>query len=159
MRSLDDVMAAAIAHDLPRVCALLFVRDRTLSTLPDQLANCQQLESLTINNQNLLEVPKCALALRGMVFLTLHDNQISELPEDIGVRLPNVGSVSIHGCPIAKLPTSLLDTMENLQTYLTSKAAKIVSSGCQLAWTTSDDHGVFDQLLSNEVSPGEVSSP
>ena len=113
--------ANAIAHEMPDLVRLNSHSTTELAELspwgpfrdvPPELGRCTQLRALELSG-TFEEIAEPILQLSGLVDLVFGwDCQIKALPDNIGVRLPNLRFVELQGCPLSSLPRSLLDAVE-----------------------------------------------
>ena len=91
-------------HRLPHL-RVLFCSDNAFTTLPECLGQCAKLSMIGFKANQISDVPAAALPplLRWLI---LTDNQISQLPDELGAR-PLLQKLMLAGNHLAQLPQSL----------------------------------------------------
>lgn len=91
-------------HRLPHL-RVLFCSDNAFTTLPECLGQCAKLSMIGFKANQISLVPAAALPplLRWLI---LTDNQISQLPDELGAR-PLLQKLMLAGNHLAQLPQSL----------------------------------------------------
>lgn len=91
-------------HRLPHLRAL-FCSDNAFTALPECLGQCAKLSMIGFKANQISDVPAAALPplLRWLI---LTDNQISQLPDELGAR-PLLQKLMLAGNHLAQLPQSL----------------------------------------------------
>jgi hypothetical protein len=91
-------------------------RNAPSKSLPETLADLQQLEELDLGRNGLRSVPPQIAALRGLKKLSLDYNDIRQLPSFVG-DLPNLSELSVNANGGIALPPSL-SRLKGLQVFM-----------------------------------------
>ncbi len=96
-----------LPDDLPRLHRLrvLFCSDNRFMALPDVLGRCAGLDMVGFKANRIRHVPAAALPPR-LRWLILTDNDIAELPDELG-RRPRLQKLMLAGNRLAQLPATL----------------------------------------------------
>jgi hypothetical protein len=105
--NLSDNRLSALPHDLPRLHRLkvIFCSNNPFTELPEVLGDCHALEQVGFKACCIDHVPGAALPLR-LRWLTLTDNAISRLPDELGDR-PAMQKLMLAGNRLRDLPPDL----------------------------------------------------
>ncbi len=112
--NLSGNQLTALPSDLPRLHKLkvLFCSDNPFTHVPEVLGDCAQLEMVGFKANRIAHVPAAALPTR-LRWLILSDNQVSDLPAELGDR-PRLQKLMLAGNRLSSLPVSL-GALSNLQ--------------------------------------------
>ncbi|OLY64971.1 hypothetical protein BWD12_18470 [Leptospira santarosai serovar Bananal] len=87
--------------------------DNTLTTLPKEIGNLQNLQKLNLNNNPLTTLPKEIGKLQNLQQLFLGGNQFTTLPKEIG-NLQNLQKLDLYYNKLTTLPKEI-GNLQNLQ--------------------------------------------
>jgi len=112
--NLSGNQLTALPSDLPRLPKLkvLFCSDNPFTHVPEVLGDCAQLEMVGFKANRIAHVPAAALPTQ-LRWLILSDNQVAELPRELGER-PRLQKLMLAGNRLSALPDSL-SALSNLQ--------------------------------------------
>jgi len=102
-----------------RITRLVFrVRSLPSSTVPPEVIELTELESLDVGYSGLTELPPEIANLTNLTTLRAPGNELTELPPEIG-QLVNLGTLSLSDNPLTSLPSELanLDSLTDLYLY------------------------------------------
>lgn len=115
LNTLSDELVSFIRMELPALQILdvhPFVSFLPPCTsLPLSLGSCTKLRELDLSGNSICDVTESILGLHNLTVLDLSDNNVHSLPDDIGIRLSKLVYISIAGCPLDEIPSSLLRTI------------------------------------------------
>jgi Leucine-rich repeat (LRR) protein len=86
----------------------LALSNEFLSSLPAEVFELVQLESLDLQGNQLTQVPEAITRLQNLTYLILSDNQLTQVPEAI-TRLQNLTRLYLEGNPIELPPPDVAD--------------------------------------------------
>jgi internalin A len=117
-----------------------------LTTLPQELASLENLQSLDLSGNPLTVIPESVLGLQKLTFLTLARVNLSEIPDAI-VQLSNLTTLDLSSNQLNKIPNAIAQ-LSNLTTlYLWSnQLSEIPNAIAQLSNLT----GLY--LSNNQIS-------
>jgi hypothetical protein len=112
--NLSGNQLSQLPADLPRLHKLkvLFCSDNPFTAVPEVLGECAQLEMVGFKANRIAHVPAASLPPQ-LRWLILSDNQVAELPTELGDR-PRLQKLMLAGNRLAALPESL-SACSNLQ--------------------------------------------
>ena len=98
---------SALPEDLPRLHKLrvLFCSDNLFTTVPEVLGQCHELSMIGFKANQIRTLPAAALPPQ-LRWLILTDNQLTELPPEIG-NCPHLQKLMLAGNQLTALPTAL----------------------------------------------------
>lgn len=91
----------------------LSLNENNLKELPPEICNLTKLKCLNLNNNYMRVLPQEMNKLSHLQKLGLEGNQLLSLPESIG-NLEELEELSVKGCPMRTLPSSL-SQLKNLK--------------------------------------------
>jgi len=105
--NLSDNALTALPHDLPRLHRLkvIFCSGNPFTHLPEVLGECPALEMVGFKSCQLKHVPGASLP-PTLRWLTLTDNQLTQLPSELGQR-PALQKLMLAGNQLTNLPDTL----------------------------------------------------
>lgn len=119
--NLSEIGLDAIPRSIGRVKHVkqLVVDDGTITRLPDELAELQDLQSLSINGHrpHLNEFPKIICELKSLKSLDLGRNAIDNIPDEIS-NLTNLEILELKGNQLEHLPDVIGDLSQLTDLYL-----------------------------------------
>ncbi|MEN0108917.1 MAG: leucine-rich repeat-containing protein kinase family protein [Pseudomonas sp.] len=112
--NLSGNQLSQLPADLPRLRKLkvIFCSDNPFTVVPEVLGDCPQLEMVGFKANRIAHVPAASLPAQ-LRWLILSDNQVAELPAELGAR-PRLQKLMLAGNRLAALPESL-SACRNLQ--------------------------------------------
>lgn len=119
LRNCDMRMLRTVGQELVRMWTLRLDRwigdegCEGLKSLPEELGRCTWLHELSLCGHKLKMFPMVVMGLYRLRILDLSENEeIDELPEDLGVKLQSLQCVDLMGTRVSKLPRSMLWTLD-----------------------------------------------
>ena len=100
-----EELKACIEYQLGE--AVLDLRRKRLSKVPDAVTELSELGVLLLNENNLTELPKSICKLKNLRSLNLDHNRVTHLPDDIG-DLKELRELSVSNNQLVCLPSSIL---------------------------------------------------
>jgi Leucine-rich repeat (LRR) protein/signal recognition particle receptor subunit beta len=84
----------------------LTLNNNQITEIPETIGKLTQLTNLILNNNEIVEIPETIGKLTQLTNLTLNNNQITEIPETIG-KLTQLTNLLFNNNIIAKIPSSI----------------------------------------------------
>lgn len=114
----SEVARRVAANGLPNAMFdlplnLLTIADTQLERLPDRVGDMRTLRSLLAFNNQLIEFPKGALALKELSVLDLSRNRLSFVPQEVA-HLTNLTALNLNGNAIGSFPGCSLPKLATL---------------------------------------------
>ncbi|MEM7342371.1 MAG: leucine-rich repeat domain-containing protein, partial [Actinomycetota bacterium] len=129
----------------------LTLNNNQLAEVPDSLAQLTNLTTLYLNNNQLAEVPDSLTQLTNLTTLTLNNNQLAEVPDSLA-QLTNLTTLTLNNNQLAEVPDSLTQLTNLTTLYLNDNNLRWLPE--QLSQTTLRSVSVSPTRLAEVLSIG-----